>query len=283
MVTLGIDVSQAQGVIDWPRVASESQVKFAIAKSTEGNGYVDPQFANNWRGMRAAGLIQGAYGFARPDAAPKDAAKEAEFLFSTIEKAGGFRDEDLPPALDIETAGSVKSGTQFTDWVLEYLRTLHSLCGRKPMVYTGGPFFNEKDGSPDQATLDAIGAYPHWLAAYVQHPENFLAPEWRQKGYILWQKSGDQAAPGDTLLHVPGIGGGKVNVDKNIFNGTVAELRLFIADSLDKPVVPAPPPATDYSQHRFVHPSLFDEPDDTPTQPQCPTSKSSQSMKAVKL
>ena len=58
----GIDVSNHQGQIDWPRVAKDD-VAFAIIKATEGGDFVDKSFARNIEAARAAGLTVGAYHF----------------------------------------------------------------------------------------------------------------------------------------------------------------------------------------------------------------------------
>jgi lysozyme len=60
VTTPGIDVSNHQGVIDWPRVAA-SGVRFAGMKASGdegiGNVYVDPTFPDNWHQSRANGLV----------------------------------------------------------------------------------------------------------------------------------------------------------------------------------------------------------------------------------
>ena len=65
----GIDASHWQGAINWTRVAGASK-KFVYLKTTEGTTYVDPTFASNRSGARAAGIKVGAYHFARPDRRP---------------------------------------------------------------------------------------------------------------------------------------------------------------------------------------------------------------------
>jgi len=74
----GIDVSHYQGAIDWPSVAAAGK-RFAIMKVTEGQTYVDPGYASNHAGARAAALPVSAYHFARPSSAPKDAVLQADW------------------------------------------------------------------------------------------------------------------------------------------------------------------------------------------------------------
>ncbi|MFD2147639.1 GH25 family lysozyme [Mucilaginibacter antarcticus] len=57
----GIDVSYAQGKIDWQKVAKMKEdsvhVSFAFIKATEGLLTVDPYFKRNWRKLLRLGLF----------------------------------------------------------------------------------------------------------------------------------------------------------------------------------------------------------------------------------
>jgi len=45
------------------KLVKNGGIGFSFAKATGGRTYMDPQFENNWNGMREAGLIRGAYHF----------------------------------------------------------------------------------------------------------------------------------------------------------------------------------------------------------------------------
>src|SRR5256885_5495590 len=65
-VVHGVDVSGYQGSsINWS-AARGAGIAFAFAKASEGTGFTDSSFAHNWSGMRAAGVVRGAYHFFRP-------------------------------------------------------------------------------------------------------------------------------------------------------------------------------------------------------------------------
>jgi lysozyme len=57
----GIDVSYAQGKIDWPQVRAMQEdsvhIRFAFIKATEGLLTVDPYFKRNWREGAKPGLF----------------------------------------------------------------------------------------------------------------------------------------------------------------------------------------------------------------------------------
>src|SRR6187399_2877714 len=63
---LGHDVSSHQGDVDWPR-AWGAGARFAYVKATEGVGYRNPRFAQQYNGSNRIDMIRGAYHFARPD------------------------------------------------------------------------------------------------------------------------------------------------------------------------------------------------------------------------
>src|SRR5438270_6269922 len=68
-VVTGPDVASYQhpssGSIDWAAVKTSGR-SFVFVKATEGSTYTNPYFAADWAASRAAGLIHGAYAFARP-------------------------------------------------------------------------------------------------------------------------------------------------------------------------------------------------------------------------
>ena len=214
-VLIGIDVSNAQGTIDWDTVAASNVAQYVFCKATEGLTYVDSRFQTNWAAIKSHGWVRGCYHFARVDA---DAVTQADHFVSTV----GSVDPSDMLVLDIETASV--SGSQFTDWNLAWLQRVEQQTGCTPIVYTGGPFFNSHGGSADADTAAKLAHYPLWLAAYTNSPNNFIPAEWKHLGWTFWQSSGDVAASGHTVLHVPGIHG---NVDCDQFLGTLEDLKTF--------------------------------------------------------
>ena len=55
-----------QNSINWQDVLNDDKI-YAWAKATEGQTGLDPQFSNNMTNGINAGVIMGAYHFARPD------------------------------------------------------------------------------------------------------------------------------------------------------------------------------------------------------------------------
>lgn len=190
----GIDVSHYQGTVSWPQVR-QAGIEFAFAKATEGLTWTDPQFVVNWQQMKAAGILRGAYHFFEP---ADDAAAQARFYLQTVQLAAG----DLPPALDVETAGS--SAAALWQGVETWLQTVQAATGVTPFLYLD-PSFADANQVPA-----SLAVYPLWLADYgVAQPA--LPVGWSK--WLIWQHSQDGNVAGVTGL-----------VDLDQLNGPIANL-----------------------------------------------------------
>jgi lysozyme len=191
----GIDVSHFQGVVDWQKV-SQAGMAFAFAKATEGITYVDPQLAANWPGIRAAGLVRGAYHFFEPN---DDATQQAQHFLATVQLAPG----DLPPVLDVEITGGV-SDPQLWSGVATWLQIVEQTTGRQPILYTAPGFWDSH--APDLT----LTRHPLWLADYATQPT--LPNGWTS--WLFWQYSQSGSVAGVT---------GAVDLDE--FSGTIQQLQ----------------------------------------------------------
>jgi lysozyme len=193
----GIDVSHYQGTVSWPEVR-QAGIEFAFAKATDGLTWTDPQFAVNWPGMKAASVLRGAYHFFEP---ADDAAAQAQFFLQTVQLAAG----DLPPALDVETAGS--NGTVPWEGVETWLQTVAAATGRQPFLYVDPTFADEYDAPA------SLAAYPLWIADYdVAQPT--LPEGWSQ--WLIWQQTESGT--------VSGVNG---TVDLDLLDGPLAKLQAL--------------------------------------------------------
>ena len=225
-ILYGIDVSNAQGAIRWNVVKTATQpitVSFAFCKATEGANYTDSRFHENWAGIKSCGIPRGCYEFARTSNNP---IIEADYFINIVQATNDLNQGDML-VLDIETSNLV--GNPFIQWVLDWCNRVESKTNITPIIYTGSFFTTHSVGtSPD--LMKQIARFPLWEAAYVQFPNSYIPIEWKDIGWRFWQKSGDQAAHGDTVLQLPGIHG---NVDKDVFIGTPEELQTFVNISMN--------------------------------------------------
>ncbi|HEX6836748.1 MAG TPA: GH25 family lysozyme [Polyangia bacterium] len=196
----GVDVSTYQGTIDWAKVKASGRA-FAITRVGDGLGG-DNTFDANWAGIKANGMVRGAYQYFRASDDPK---KEADILLAKI---GTPADGDLPPTLDLETLDGQSAATVVAN-VKTWLSYVKMKTGRTPMIYTS-PGFWPSIGNPD------LSAYVLWVAHW-----GTTCPS-MPTGWTTWQFHQD--ADNGT---VSGISGG---VDTDVFNGDQAALNAIASN-----------------------------------------------------
>ena len=246
----GIDISGWDPYIDWQTVRNQD-IRFAIAKATEGTEYFSPHFTEQWEGAKSVGILRGAYHYLR---ANLDGAKQADFFLYKV----NIQDGDLPPFLDIEGANNyidpnaknkvLFPNPQFIGNAQKWLERVEEKTGRRPVVYSTSYFLQEKltggNGQPPSWAKN----YPTWVAGYIDHSTDSIAQVTQPKGWgdwIIWQYSGDK-------LSIDGIYQDEartklVFVDLNVYRHSLEDLyKLAKADPTppppDPPVPPPPPP-----------------------------------------
>ena len=100
----GIDVSYAQGVIDWEKVKASGLVDFAILRAGYGREttQVDTQFERNYAACKRLGIPVGVYWYSYATTAA-EAEQEAKVCLQTIRE----KQFEYPVAFDIEEARSL--------------------------------------------------------------------------------------------------------------------------------------------------------------------------------
>ncbi|WP_321335137.1 glycoside hydrolase family 25 protein [uncultured Bacteroides sp.] len=196
----GIDVSHYQGRIDWDKLIHNDSVdypiQFIFMKATEGETLGDDAFEQNFALARKYGFIRGAYHFFSPKT---DALKQADFFIRTVK----LRPGDLPPVLDVELTGR-KSKKELQASLKIWLKRIEAHYKVKPILYTSYKF---KDKYLDDPSFDV---YPYWIAHYYVDSVRYKG-RWR-----FWQHT--------DVGTVPGI---KEEVDLNVFNGSLSELKAL--------------------------------------------------------
>ena len=161
-------------------------VSFVFIKATEGEGFKDRSFDENWMEAGRSGLRRGAYHFFRSS---KDGAVQAENFIRTV---GKLRRQDLPPVLDIETMHRGCSKELLNQRALQWLKAVEKHYGRKPIVYTGSSFAN------DNLCREIKEGYPLWIAHYGKERPDY-------EGWTWWQvtdKAVVKGVPGKVDLNV---------------------------------------------------------------------------------
>lgn len=210
----GMDVARYQGRIDYSKVYA-SGVHFVYMKSTEGDDYVDPNFRDNWRSARAAGMAHGAYHFMTWCST---AADQARWFVKNVPA-----DPDaLPPVLDLEWNHESSCTKKFSKAdMLEKIRVMLDVMekhtGKLPIIYTDITF--NRDILDGEHFDNAF-----WLRSTAAEPhERYGSRQW-----MMWQWTQT-----GTLNGVVG------EVDRNVFYGDENDWTVFLLTGCDPRVVDA--------------------------------------------
>ncbi|HEV7277569.1 MAG TPA: GH25 family lysozyme [Devosiaceae bacterium] len=209
----GLDVARYQGRIDFD-AARRGGTHFVFIKGTEGKDYIDPNFYDNWRNARAAGVARGAYHFMTWCSL---AADQARWF---IEKIPNDPDA-LPPVLDLEWNNHSKcknkhNRADILEKVRVMLAAMEAHTGKLPIIYTDINFHRDilaGEHFDNAFWLRSTAAEPHHK--YHQRPWTFW--QWTQTGTMS------------------GIGG---EVDRNAFYGDESEWVVFLLTGCDPRAVP---------------------------------------------
>ncbi len=157
----GIDVSNHNGAIDWSRVAAAGK-KFTFVLATDGTSFSNPRYSEQYHGAKNAGLIAGAYHFARPGSSSAEVQAQ-RFLDLADYQADG---KTLPPVLDLEVdpnSGGCYglSVDQMHLWTKTFNDKVKERTGKDPIIYANPSFWRQCMGS-----TDTFGHHSLWLASY---------------------------------------------------------------------------------------------------------------------
>ena len=197
---IGLDVSEFQGTIDWTLVEtieSNYPLEFVFIRATAGKDRSDLQFKKNWLGAKNVKMIRGAYHYYRPN---ENSLAQAQLFIKTVHLEKG----DLPPVLDIEKLPKGQSLDSLRVGLKRWLKAVEAHYKVKPIIYTGEKYYHD-------FLKEEFSDYLFWIANYNFYREK-IGEDW-----LFWQ-----------FTEKASVSGIKGNVDVNIFNGDLEQLR-FIA------------------------------------------------------
>jgi GH25 family lysozyme M1 (1,4-beta-N-acetylmuramidase) len=199
----GIDVSAYQPRVDWARWRRQG-IRFAWIKATEGATWRSPTFVAQRTGARAAGLLQGAYHYARPRSST--GAVQARFF---VRHGGGWTADGrtLPGALDLEKnpSGAACYGLStraMVGWIRDFTTEYRRLTGRDAVIYVQAGWWRECTGGE----RSFASSNPLWLYDH-DGPLGPLPPGWERA--TAWQY------------------GVRESMDRNVFLGSEADLQRW--------------------------------------------------------
>ncbi|MDQ8704532.1 GH25 family lysozyme [Streptomyces sp. LHD-70] len=204
--------------IDWKRVAQSNS--FAFLKATQGTGYQDPWFARDFKAASGTSMLRAPYHFFDPESTT-DGGAQADHFIRTAKAAGytGQKAGELPPVLDVE--GTWQNGQEVCPKALRagqltvFLDRVEAAFKVKPIVYTRASFVNGCMSGKGEVFKD----HPLWLARYESgssEPQDVPGAG----AWSLWQYTESESIPG-----LPGKNGTTGKGDRNVFRGTLDQLR----------------------------------------------------------
>jgi len=199
---IGLDVSEYQGEIDWTlvdNIEDNYPIAFVFIRATAGNDRVDGKFEDNWLGAKNRKMIRGAYHYYRPN---ENSLEQAELFIKTVQLQKG----DLPPVLDIEKLPKEQSIKNLKLGLRRWLKAIEAHYKVKPIIYTGEKYY-------DDFLKDEFSDYLFWIANYNFYREK-IGEDW-----LFWQ-----------FTEKASIRGIKGNVDVNIYNGDLEQLRFITVE-----------------------------------------------------
>jgi lysozyme len=216
---LGADYSHWQDDDSTPQ-----QVDFEKAKNA-GLSFVfikvsqqvaDSDYLMNWHNAKLAGLPRGGYHYLDWR---MDTHAQAKLFSSLLMNDPG----ELNPILDLEMKAGAPDKDAIEEKALDFLQYVEQTTGKLPGIYTGYYFWRDYTNMSEQ-----FARYPLWLAWYA--PEvNVIVPEpWDY--WTFWQYT----SKGDGHKY----GAESLDLDMNLFKGTVEELEDYADVSIPTPPVP---------------------------------------------
>ena len=189
--SLGIDVSEYNGNINWSAVKNSGGVDFAFIRlgfrgyGAPGNFKLDSRFVENVNNAYAAGIKTGIYLFDQA-ITYQEGVEEADYIIQNFNMNPGMKDKiTLPIVLDVENSTSPTgdgradkiSNEQRTEAVRGFIDRMNQY-GYKPLIYANYDYLTNK------LNLSKWSNYDIWLAHWT-YDFNKLSD---YKGsYTYWQ------------------------------------------------------------------------------------------------
>ncbi len=200
-------------------------VSFVYVKATQGTNFKDGNFRTYWPALASLppedAISRGAYHFLSSGSPGRD---QADAFVDYVNLHGGFKSNDLPPAVDLEWDVTTENGPDH--WrghsaddiianTLACLRRIKERTNRTPVLYTATSWLKSR-GLITISRFSELQAFPVWIADYDNtrklSEKPSLPPKTRQ---VIWQFT-------SKAKFLPSIG---TKVDASIFYGTPEQFK----------------------------------------------------------
>jgi GH25 family lysozyme M1 (1,4-beta-N-acetylmuramidase) len=188
--------------IDWKKLQTEPRVVAIIHKATIGSTKLDPAYFARKEEAKKRGYLWGSYHWG----VTGNPEQQADHYIDTVKPTA---DELI--ALDLEDATSTK--LMNADEALRFIKRVKERTGRYPVLYT-----NHTSAKLLSAKFKntEFSQTPLWYARFKSVVTDFPTGLW--SSYTLWQFSSE-------ILAQKAVPGTKPDMDINVYNGTVEDLK----------------------------------------------------------
>jgi lysozyme len=208
-IALAIDPYETNEIV-WDELATDVRVVAIIHRATIGDR-ADRLYDERKIEAKKRGYKWGAYHVGRPG----DPIKQADFFLETVRP-----EKDDLIALDLESTDATKDMSLKDARI--FIKRIKEKTGRYPFVYAN----NEVTKAiSEQFGADEIFAKTRlWYARFKRNVTDFPRGTWTT--YTLWQFSSEQnCSPGNRAACLYTVPGTEYDMDVDVFNGTIAELK----------------------------------------------------------
>ena len=196
--------------IDWNKLATDKRVVAIIHRATIGLR-ADAKYAERKIEAKRRAYKWGAYHFGTPG----DPIKQADFFLETVKP----EPDDLI-ALDLESDDATKH-MSFANAKI-FINRIKQKTGRYPLVYANNDVaraINVQFGQDE-----VFSQTPLWYARFKRSVTDFPQGTWQT--YAIWQFSSEMNCnPGNRAACLYSVPGTEYDMDVDVYNGTIEELR----------------------------------------------------------
>lgn len=207
----GIDISGWQKGINLYAVPAD----FVIIKATQGTGFTNSSFVEQYNQAKSAGKLLGVYHYAGGG----NAQAEADYFLKVV----GNRVGEAVLCLDFESAQNAAWNRSPNSWIKSWCDYVAKKTGVNPIVYIQASALSKVSG---------IGNYGLWVAQYANNnPTGYQAHPWNEGKYTCAIRQYSSAG------RLNGYGG---NLDLDIFYGDKAAWQKYANPGKAKAPASAP-------------------------------------------
>lgn len=215
----GVDISAANGRINWKAMCSCGNLKFAFIKATEGRDHVDPFFERNFNQSVEHGLKTGLWHQFRTSERGRDVTPEEQVVnlvqairrvdfnasrdmiaVATRNRAVDMEEEDEEdPSLRREDRIKL-SNMQMSNRLYRLMRLIKKRTGVTPLLFTNNDFWDEFFHTEERSFIEFDLWVSHHIITYNISEANLrtMSPTLPAgfAAYTLWQYTNQGYLPG---------------------------------------------------------------------------------------